>query len=627
MRGLRTSAAVIAALVALAHVPGAVAEAGLELSEAGSARFPDRSFVLTLPADRQLLANDLEVRENGDSVSDVVVVPANEAGDRFGVVLLIDASRSMQGQAIEGAMEAARAFVSQRSPSQPVAIVTFNAQSDVVLRPTTDPAAIDASLATPPQLAPGTYVYDAVATALGLLEEAGITAGSIVLLSDGADTGSALSGPKVTARANEAGVRVFAVGLRGQGFDPATLRGLAGGTGAEYAEATTEGLTDLFENLGARLANQHLIRYRSHVGPDERVTVEVQVEGEAEAASTEYVSPPLPETPIGPFHRTFSEVFWRSSATAVGVSILAALLVGAGLAVLLRTRRPTLRRRMAEFVTVAALDDERRPGAGPTEKVLAGAERSLERTAWWTRFEEELEIAGIRVPAVQIVGATVVGTVLAMWLASVLGGSPLFAPVGLLIPLAVRLAIKRKLERQQNLFAEQLPDNLQVLASALRAGHGLIGALSVVVDDCPQPSKAEFQRVIADEQLGVPLDEAFGVVVRRMANRDLEQVALVAALQRDTGGNTAEVLDRVTDTVRERFELRRMVKTLTAQGRMSRWIVTALPIGLLVFITAVSPGYMRPLFEEPVGRLLLVVAGVMLVAGSLVIKKIVDIKV
>jgi tight adherence protein B len=115
--------------------------------------------------------------------------------------------------------------------------------------------------------------------------------------------------------------------------------------------------------------------------------------------------------------------------------------------------------------------------------------------------------------------------------------------------------------------------------------------------------------------------------VRRMANRDLEQVALVAALQRDTGGNTAEVLDRVTDTVRERFELRRMVKTLTAQGRMSRWIVTALPIGLLVFITAVSPGYMRPLFEEPVGRLLLVVAGVMLVAGSLVIKKIVDIKV
>jgi tight adherence protein B len=627
MRGLRTSAAVIAALVALAHVPGAVAEAGLELSEAGSARFPDRSFVLTLPADRQLLANDLEVRENGDSVSDVVVVPANEAGDRFGVVLVIDASRSMQGQAIEGAMEAARAFVSQRSPSQPVAIVTFNAQSDVVLRPTTDPAAIDASLATPPQLAPGTYVYDAVATALGLLEEAGITAGSIVLLSDGADTGSALSGPKVTARANEAGVRVFAVGLRGQGFDPATLRGLAGGTGAEYAEATTEGLTDLFENLGARLANQHLIRYRSHVGPDERVTVEVQVEGEAEAASTEYVSPPLPETPIGPFHRTFSEVFWRSSATAVGVSILAALLVGAGLAVLLRTRRPTLRRRMAEFVTVAALDDERRPGAGPTEKVLAGAERSLERTAWWTRFEEELEIAGIRVPAVQIVGATVVGTVLAMWLASVLGGSPLFAPVGLLIPLAVRLAIKRKLERQRNLFAEQLPDNLQVLASALRAGHGLIGALSVVVDDCPQPSKAEFQRVIADEQLGVPLDEAFGVVVRRMANRDLEQVALVAALQRDTGGNTAEVLDRVTDTVRERFELRRMVKTLTAQGRMSRWIVTALPIGLLVFITAVSPGYMRPLFEEPVGRLLLVVAGVMLVAGSLVIKKIVDIKV
>jgi tight adherence protein B len=215
----------------------------------------------------------------------------------------------------------------------------------------------------------------------------------------------------------------------------------------------------------------------------------------------------------------------------------------------------------------------------------------------------------------------------AMWLAFAVGGSVLFAPVGLLVPVFARLAVKRKLERQRSLFAEQLPDNLQVLASALRAGHSLVGALSVVVDDCPEPSKAEFQRVIADEQLGVSLDEAFGVVVRRMANRDLEQVALVAALQRDTGGNTAEVLDRVTDTVRERFELRRMVKTLTAQGRMSRWVVTALPIGLLLFITAISPAYMRPLYEEPLGRVFLVVAAVMLLAGSLVIKKIVDIKV
>jgi tight adherence protein B len=187
--------------------------------------------------------------------------------------------------------------------------------------------------------------------------------------------------------------------------------------------------------------------------------------------------------------------------------------------------------------------------------------------------------------------------------------------------------INRKLERRRKQFAEQLPDNLQVLASALRAGHSFVGALSVVVDDAAEPSRSEFRRIVADEQLGVPLEDAIRAVVRRMDNTDFEQVALVAALQRRTGGSMAEVLERVTDTIRERFELRRMVRTLTAQGRMSRWIVSALPVALLAAITALNPGYTQPLFTTTAGRLALGFAAVMVVTGSYVIKRIVDIKV
>jgi len=116
-------------------------------------------------------------------------------------------------------------------------------------------------------------------------------------------------------------------------------------------------------------------------------------------------------------------------------------------------------------------------------------------------------------------------------------------------------------------------------------------------------------------------------VARRMQSRDLEQVALVAALQRETGGNTAEVLDRVAETVRGRFELRRLVRTLTTQGRMSRWVLSLLPVGLLFVMSALNPGYVAPLFTNPVGRVLLVLGAVMIVTGSLVIKRIVNIKV
>lgn len=282
---------------------------------------------------------------------------------------------------------------------------------------------------------------------------------------------------------------------------------------------------------------------------------------------------------------------------------------------------------MAEFVSlpVAGRNDEE--NARGTELVLAQAEKSFERTRWWSRFKDELELGEVTIAPIQIVAWTAIATALAAWLLFVLLGTLLVVPLAFGVPLLVRSQVKRRVERQRRLFADQLPDNLQVLASALRAGHSLVGALSVVVDDCPEPSRAEFRRVIADEQLGVTLEDAFGVVAHRMANRDLDQVALVAALQQETGGNTAEVLDRVSDTIRERFELRRLVKTLTTQGRMSRWVVSFLPVGLLVLITAINPAYMAPLYTHPLGRVLLLVAGLMVVAGSLVIRRIIDIKV
>jgi tight adherence protein B len=148
-----------------------------------------------------------------------------------------------------------------------------------------------------------------------------------------------------------------------------------------------------------------------------------------------------------------------------------------------------------------------------------------------------------------------------------------------------------------------------------------------VVDDAPDPSRREFRRVLADEQLGVSLEDALEVVAERMDSRDVKQVALVAALQHETGGNTAEVLDRVAETVRERFELRRLVRTLTAQGRMSRWVLTSLPILLLVVITLLNPRYVSPLYSHSTGRVLLFAAAVMVAGGSLVIRRIINIKV
>jgi tight adherence protein B len=571
----------------------------------------------------------VRILENGEPVDQLSVVPADEAAEgEFGVVLVIDASNSMRGTAIAGAVEAARAFAEQRSPNQLVAVLVFNSASSVLLPFTADQGEIEAALAQPPALAHGTHVYDAVDAALGLLQEAEIAAGSVVVLSDGADTGSTALLTDVAGRARADGVRVFSVGLRSRGFDFAALERLAAGAGGTYTEAASSAdLARVFDELGARLASEYLVRYRSGTKPDSDVHVAVRVDGVDGIATSLYTSPALDATPSPPYHHSLAERFWRSPAGMLTVAAVCALLTGLVLMALLRPRRRTLRRRMSEFVSLPVPPRNEEENARGAELMLAQAERSFERTRWWSRFKEELELGEVTIAPIQIVAWTAIATALAAWLLFVLLGTPLVVPLALGVPLIVRSQVKRRVERQRRLFADQLPDNLQVLASALRAGHSLVGALSVVVEDCPEPSRGEFRRVIADEQLGVSLEDAFGVVAHRMANRDLDQVALVAALQQETGGNTAEVLDSVTETIRERFELRRLVKTLTTQGRMSRWVVSFLPVGLLVLITAINPAYMAPLYTHPLGRVLLLVAGLMVVAGSLVIRRIIDIKV
>ena len=631
MRARLLVLALVAAVLGALASGAAAASRSFRVTEAQAA-FPDRAYILSLPVRMQLSSKQVRVFENGQRVSDFSVVAAQAAAARqFGVALVIDTSESMRGAAIRRAVRAARAFAAKRSPEEQIAVVTFNRASHVVLPFTADGTKITQALATPPSLAYGTHIDDAVSTAAGLIENAHISAGSIVVLSDGADTGSRLSEVAVARTARQARIRVFTVGLRSGSFDPKTLRNLAGDTGGQYSEANSPvQLEGIYRALGSKLAREYLIRYRSAANPGTKIVVSVRVDGFPAVVTSGYVTPSVPghSKKVGPYHESFLHKLFTSPLMMVFIALLSAALVAlAVVAVANSWTRGTLRKRMAEFVSMP-IPEKERPAGMLADRVEGGTERLLEGTRWWGRFVATLELAGVSSAPERIILFTFIGTFLAIWLLSVVLHSLLLAVVlGLLVPFAVRAWLKRKVDRKRKQFAEQLPDNLQVLASALRAGHSFIGALSVVVEDAPDPSRSEFRRVVADEQLGVPLEDALHVVVERMESRELEQVALVAAVQRQSGGNTAEVLDRVTDTIRERFELRRTVQTLTAQGRLSRWIVSFLPLFLLVVITIINPSYMHVLYSSTSGRIALAFAGVMVVSGSLVIKRIVNIRV
>ena len=218
-----------------------------------------------------------------------------------------------------------------------------------------------------------------------------------------------------------------------------------------------------------------------------------------------------------------------------------------------------------------------------------------------------------------IIGASI------SWLAGVKPYlAPLLGIVMLLVPFAWLLT-KRALRLRK--FASQLPDALELVARALRAGHSLAAGMHVVAEEMPSPIADEFLRVYEEQNLGIPIDDALKGVCERVPNLDLRFFVTSVLIQRMTGGDLAEILDKIGYVIRERFRILGQVKALTAEGRLSGVILIALPFGLFLMMLHIKPDYVEKLWTHELGIKMSVFALIMQLLGAVVIRKIVNIKV
>jgi tight adherence protein B len=222
------------------------------------------------------------------------------------------------------------------------------------------------------------------------------------------------------------------------------------------------------------------------------------------------------------------------------------------------------------------------------------------------------------------IGLTMVGGMLS----ALITKSMYVAPVGGAVFFGIPwLWLWNKRRARLKKFAGQLPDALELVARALRAGHSLAAGLHVVAEEMPAPIAKEFGRVYEEQNLGIPLEEALRAICERVPNLDLRFFVTSVAIQRQTGGDLAEILDKIGHVIRERYKILGQVKALTAEGRLSGLVLVALPFGLFLMMLHTKPDYISLLWTDPLGVKMSIFALVLQIIGAWAIKKIVDIKV
>jgi len=236
--------------------------------------------------------------------------------------------------------------------------------------------------------------------------------------------------------------------------------------------------------------------------------------------------------------------------------------------------------------------------------------------------------AGSKATVGSVIGGSMLAALFAGFIAHLTVGSWPLDLAAIAVAGASRWGLLRfqKSSRLQK-FNTALPDAIDLIARALRAGHSMISAIEVVSEQSPEPLASEFEMVFQQQKFGIQFRDVLLQLIDRVPSRDLQFLVTAILIQKETGGDLTEVLDRTTRIIRERIRIHGEIQTYTAQGRLTGWILGALPVVMLVIISFITPGYTHVLFYDPTGNKLLYAGAVLIIIGGVVIRKIVDIEV
>lgn len=631
----------LALLTVLAGPAQAADDATIDHAEHGDGQV---RLLVSVPGSDAVDLNSVTVTFDGVEVGATAEEAAGTDEVRRTTVLAIDTSNSMEGARIAAAKAAALTYLESVPANVEIGIVTFD--NDVVVRqqPSRDRDALRAVI-DGLTLKLNTALYDGVQSAVATLEDVEGQR-QVLVLSDGRDNTDAPLEPVIEAiEASE--VKVDVVALEQGAAAPEPLAAMATASGGTVISADTAALSAAFSSEADVLARQILVTAtvpEEQTAEDANVTVSLDAGGEAHTGSAfltvksagpaQPADDPFATEPTESSSFVVPQEVMYAAVAAIGVGVIGLF---AGLAFSSpKEKRVSLDDQLAlysssaEGARISRAKIKQAPSLSLSAQAKQAAEKALASNAGFeARLATRLEAAGMALKSSEWLllhigiafGAGLFGLLLS-------AGNPLamllFLLIGLVLPW-IYLKIKRS--RRLKAFDSGLADTLQLMSGSLSAGLSLAQSLDTIVREGQEPITSEFKRVIVESRLGVGLEDALEGVAERMQSTDFKWVVMAIRIQREVGGNLAELLNNVAATLREREFLRRHVRALSAEGRLSAWILGSLPPVFLAYLTLTKPDYTNPMYTTPLGWLMLAGMGVLLFVGIIWMVKVAKVEV
>jgi tight adherence protein B len=610
------------ALAALVVAPSAIA-GGTRIQSVDTSSFPAVHVTFVAP----LGAAKPHLTENAAPVSGYTAV---NLGRQKAIVLAVDRSQSMRGRPLANALAAARTFIGAAGPNDHVGIVAFGRTAFGLGRFSASAADAQGSLSgLSVDGHSGTALFDAVVLAASHLASDNSPGRAIVVVTDGRDVSSNNTLQQAVEAAHAAHAAVYAIGIGGPSFTPDALRDLSRETGGSYRQvARTSDLGGVYAALASELDRTWQLSYVTAARPGMTLHLAATVPGGPSGRTTVQVAGGEPAV-IAP----------SNLIPSMGYSGVGTIVVGLGVGVLVllsccfwfaSRRGSQLRARIEPHLGVVDRGAKVQRGNGRAAarvQVADGFEQILGNLKQFKRIQLTLERADLPLRAGELLAICVgVGMFFGL-VAAAMAAPPLVILVTMAVVGSLPLGfVSFKAVRRIRQFENQLADLLITMAASLKAGHSFRQGIQSVVDEGADPAAKEFRRVLTETQLGKPMDSALADLGGRVGSKNLTFVINAVTIQRQIGGSLAGLFDMVADTVRQRQQFARKVRGLTAMGRMSAYVLVALPFFIGLVVTLMNPVYMSPLYHTATGQKLVGGGLTMILLGSAMLKKIVSFK-